>query len=188
MDMPHLQTAAALWDIHRIQQVYLTYAASMDSHAWDLMDQCFLEDAEIRLSALAVRLSGGVEVLSFREWQAMCRAIDPSFDMIQHFLYPPLIDLAGDVAHTRVYFVAQHVKNALAPDSFFTLGGWYDGKLVRRDDDWRLARHELVDTWTAGNPAVLHDGPIPLGAADRVEGHGAPFWLTARGPASPKDS
>ena len=177
--MPAEDSLRGLWDIHKIQQVYLTYAVSMDSHQWDLMDQCFLEDAEIRLSALAVKLSGGIETLTFRGWQSMCRQIDPTFDMIQHYIYSPLIRLDGDIAYTRVYFVAQHVKNALAPEPIFTLGGWYNGELVRRGDDWRIAKHELVDTWISGNPEVIQAGSLEMGAAERVDGHRAPSWLLA---------
>ena len=175
--MTQADRTQALWDIHQIEQVYLTYAMAMDSHAWDLMELCFLEDAEIRLSALAVELSGGVERLDFRGWQRMCRQIDPTFDMLQHYIYPPLVRLDGDVAYTRVYYVAQHVKNALAPDPVFTMGGWYNGELVRHGDGWRIARHELVDTWLSGNPEVIHSKDLPVGAAERVKGHRAPAWI-----------
>lgn len=177
--MTQTDKAQALWDIHQIQQVYLTYAASMDSHRWDLMEQCFTEDAEVRLSALAIKLSGGVETLDFRGWQQMCRTIDPTFDMLQHYIYPPLVKVEGDVAHTRVYFVAQHVKNGLADGSIFTMGGWYNGALVRHGDGWRISRHELVDTWLSGNPEVIASKGLPTGAAERVAGHQFPAWLTA---------
>jgi hypothetical protein len=172
------EAVGRLWDIHQIQQIYLTYATAMDAHHWDLMEACFLEDAEIRLSPLAVKLSGGANVVDFRGWQQMCREIDPTFDSIQHYIYPPLIRLDGDTAYTRVYFVAQHVKNSLRPNRSLTMGGWYNGELVRRGGGWRIAVHELVETWFEGNPEVLTPA-LEIGAAERTAGHRCPPWLVA---------
>ena len=166
-----------LLDIHKIQQVYLSYAAAMDSHQWDLMDRCFLEDAEIQLGSLGAQAAGGVSVVSPKEWQKICRATDSKFDAIQHFIYSPLIDINEDIAETRVYYIAQHVMNKFAPDAFFTIGGWYNSVLRRSGTEWRIARQAAASLWYSGNPEVMMGWSLPIGAQKRGPQHACPAWL-----------
>ena len=170
------RTAEKLWDIHEIEQIYLTYAISMDSHSWDLMSECFVPDARIELGALASKVANAT-LVDLAGWRAICEKTDQTFDMIQHYLYQPLIRLEGHSASTRVYFAAQHALNALAPKPFFTLGGWYDGKLAKVDGRWRITRHKIVETWLDGNPQVVLGLDLDIGAVPRGKEHGAPAWV-----------
>jgi 3-phenylpropionate/cinnamic acid dioxygenase small subunit len=168
-----------LWDIHRIRQIYLTYAAAMDSHKWDLMDQCFYEDAEIVLGSLGRQVSTSSTIVDLETWKRICREIDVTFDAIQHYIHAPLIDIDGDIARVRVYYTAKHVKNALAPASFFTSGGWYNSILKGHQGEWRIKKQTAATLWYSGNPAVILGSLFPVGAQHPGPEHFASAWLTA---------
>ena len=80
-EFPNAESPTNLWDAHEIEQVYLRYAAAMDSHHWDLFDQCFWEEAEIVLGPLGQAASShNTPSVDVRTWKQMCREIDVTFD------------------------------------------------------------------------------------------------------------
>src|SRR5262249_4656617 len=99
-----------------------------------------------------------------------------NLDATQHHLGLPLIRIDGDRAHARCYFMAQHVRNALAPNPFLLIGGWYTDDLVRTERGWRIGRRVGTALWYDGNPLVL-GYEFPMGAVPRGDGHKAPGWL-----------
>src|SRR5262249_53553345 len=95
----------------------------------------------------------------------------------QHHLGLPAIRVEGDRASSRCYFVAQHVRNALAPRPALLIGGWYDDELARGREGWRIRVRRGTAVWCDGNPEVLGALPYPIGAPPRGPGHEAPAWL-----------
>ena len=153
-----------------IQRALATYVVALDSRDLALFDACFTPDAEISLSGTG---SGGMSPAQYRELAETGLA---ALDATHHHLSMPLIRIEGDRAHARFYFQAQHVRNALAPEPFLMIGGWYTDDLVRTERGWRITRKVGTALWYDGNPQVLgYD--FPKGAAPRGDGHRSPDWM-----------
>lgn len=159
-------------DVVAIQQVLARYVIAVDSRAPELLRRCFTADAVIRLA--------GLPELTVDGYIAIAGEALPKLDATLHHLGLPAIMVDGDRASSRVYFMANHVRNALAPaPTGLMIGGWYDDELVRTDAGWRIGRRTGTALWAEGNPAVIEGASYPLGATPRGPGHAAPDWMRA---------
>jgi hypothetical protein len=154
--------------LHEIGQILATYSIAIDTRRPDLLDRCFEAAAQLHLD--------GLGALDLEQYKDLCRTTLPTLDATQHFLGAPAILVEGDRALSRCYFVAQHVRNALAPRPALLVGGWYDDELARGAGGWRICRRRGTAVWYDGNPDVL-GYPFPMGASPRGPGHEAPVWL-----------
>jgi hypothetical protein len=50
---------------------------------------------------------------------------------------------------------AHHVYDPEDPESWYTVGGYYDDTLIRVDGRWLLTSVRLTVTWRAGDPAIM---------------------------------
>ncbi|WP_157219714.1 nuclear transport factor 2 family protein [Flavisphingomonas formosensis] len=151
-----------------IQNAIATYVIAVDTRDIDLFDIVFTPDAKIELAN-----TGTFDPASYG---SLCRENLAQLDGTQHHLGLPAINIDGDIAHARTYFVAQHSLNALAPDPHLVIGGWYDDTLARTAVGWRITHRTGTAVWFDGNPNVLGYA-FPTGAAPRGPGHAAPGWL-----------
>jgi len=159
---------ATLLALHEIEQVLATYPIAIDTRRPELLDRCFAAQARLHLD--------GVGELDLDGYKELCRTALPGLDATQHHLGLPAIRVEGERAFSRCYFVAQHVRNALAPRAALLVGGWYDDELARAAGAWRIARRRGTAVWYDGNPDVLGYA-FPMGASPRGPGHAAPAWL-----------
>ena len=118
----------------------------------------------------------GVGELDLAGYKDLCRSALPSLDATQHHVGLPALRIEGERAYSRAYFIAQHVRNALAPRPLLLIGGWYDDELARSAGAWRIVRRRGTAVWYDGNPDVLGYA-FPMGASPRGPGHAAPGWL-----------
>jgi hypothetical protein len=158
-----------LLDIQDINRALALYVVAIDTRELSLFDRCFTPDAQIIL--------GGVGEMTPASYKELATKGLGALNATQHHLGLPLIDLDGDRAHARCYFMAQHVRNDLAAKPFLMIGGWYTDDLLRTDDGWRITRRVGTALWYDGNPEVLGMGNFPMGATPRAEGHLPPDWL-----------
>ena len=169
MGLSQDDSVSRILDFQEIQRVLAIYVVALDSRALSLFDQCFTPDAEIVLA--------GVGTMTPESYKRIADEGLGALDCTQHHLGLPIIDIDGDRAHARCYFMAQHARNDLAPQALLMIGGWYTDDLVRTTGGWRIARRVGTALWYDGNPKVL-GYEFPNGAAPRGEGHKAPAWLT----------
>ncbi len=161
-------------DYLSIQNALALYVTAIDTRDLALFDLCFTPDAQIQLSGVG---DGPMSPATYRQ---LSEAGLAALDATQHHLSLPLIEIDGDRAHARCYFMAQHVRNALAPSPFLMIGGWYTDDLIRTEQGWRITRRTGTALWFDGNPQVLgYD--FPGGASPRGGGHLAPGWLAGAG-------
>jgi hypothetical protein len=162
-------TLQRLLDYEDIKRALAIYSVAIDSRDFSLFYECFTPDAVINLAGM-----GEMTPVRYMEMAEIGLA---TMDGTQHHLGLPLIKLHEDIAHARTYFMAQHVKNALAPNACLLIGGWYTDDLVRTAEGWRIAKRSGTAVWYDGNPMVLgYD--FPMGAVPRHAGHGVPGWVT----------
>ncbi len=92
-------------------------------------------------------------------------AVTPLFgglDATQHTMTNPLVEIEGDAARCRVYMQAAHFLHrddleieTGSADPEFTIGGYYDDRLVRVGDRWLIERVALTVWWRRGNDGIM---------------------------------
>ena len=109
------------------------YAKAIDTKDWKLLDSCFTADAHLDYTS-----AGGVKG-AYPEVRAWLEKALAPFPMTVHFISNTTVDLEGDGARTRTY-----VLNPMGfpnPDGtlhLFTVGAYYNDRLVRTGEGWRI--------------------------------------------------
>lgn len=123
-------------DRRQLQDVMLSYAAAVDDRDMARYRACFAEDAEI--------IGFGEETVTGADaWTASVESQLDAFSSTQHLMSPQLAAITGDTASARTDVQALHVLKD-GNGAMFTLWATYLTDFVRKDDGWKISRHELV--------------------------------------------
>ena len=123
-------------DRRQLQDVMLSYAAAVDDRDMARYRACFAEDAEI--------VGFGDETVTGADaWTASVESQLDAFSSTQHLMSPQLAAITGDTASARTDVQALHVLKD-GNGAMFTLWATYLTDFVRKDDGWKISRHELV--------------------------------------------
>ena len=123
-------------DRRQLQDVMLSYAAAVDDRDMARYRACFAEDAEI--------VGFGEETVTGADaWTASVESQLDAFSSTQHLMSPQLAAITGDTASARTDVQALHVLRD-GNGAMFTLWATYLTDFVRKDDGWKISRHELV--------------------------------------------
>jgi ketosteroid isomerase-like protein len=134
-----------LADRRAIEDAVICYGHAIDSRNYARLRDCMKPDVRVKYGA-ADWLTGADEAGRY-----CARALDP-LDMSQHRFSSIDVKLDGDRARSTTYLCAEHVKDG----ERFTVGGHYLDEWERTPVGWRIAKRQLVTTWTDGNAAVLN--------------------------------
>jgi 3-phenylpropionate/cinnamic acid dioxygenase small subunit len=142
----------ALQDRHAIEELMHRYAWMVDRREWKRMDEVFAPGATIDYTS-----TGGIkgEYRATLAW--LDRALAP-WPINLHFLTNLQLELDGDRARSRILFQAP--MGRARPDGtqeVITNGGWYDDRLVRTAQGWRIAERVCNQ--------ILMIGSLPPGYA-----------------------
>jgi hypothetical protein len=137
-----------LSDRLQINDLLIRYTRAIDTKDWALLDTCFTPDAHVDYTS-----AGGVagDYPKVRAW--LEKALAP-FPMTVHALANSIVEIDGDRATARTY-----VHNPMGfanPDGslhIFTVGAFYNDKLVWTDDGWKI-RERIEET-------AFMDGSMP---------------------------
>jgi len=117
-----------------ITDLLARYADAIDHQRWDDLDGVFTADAVIDYTAFGVPRGGVAETKQFLA-EAM-----PGHVSYTHLLGLPVITIAGDTATARTPCQNPMVYlDADAKEQVYVCGLWYDDRLVRTPDGWRIA-------------------------------------------------
>jgi ketosteroid isomerase-like protein len=123
-------------DRHAIQDVIVTYAASVDDRNFDAYRSCFADDVELEGF-------GPEPVHGLDTWMEFVVDALASYRATQHMLGVPKIEIDGDTASMRTDVQASHFPSD--PDGkTFTLWATYETKLGRHAAGWKIQHHRLV--------------------------------------------
>ena len=123
-------------DRRQLQDVMLSYAAAVDDRDMARYRACFAEDAEI--------VGFGEETVTGADaWTASVENQLDAFSSTQHLMSPQLAVVTGDTASARTDVQALHVLKD-GNGAMFTLWATYLTDFVRKEDGWKISRHELV--------------------------------------------
>ena len=117
-----------------IDDLLTRYATAVDNKDWDLYTTCFTPDAFIDYTS-----AGGIKgtLPEVRDWLAQ---VLPAFPMTQHVVTNRAVALAGDTATCRsCFYNPMGLPEGSSGLVLFIDGGYYNVKLVRTPNGWRIA-------------------------------------------------
>lgn len=143
---------AVAW--HAVYDLSLRYAEGIDRRDWAAYATCFDDLVQVDFSSFTQR-PAAADPVTAAEWIATVRATIDGFVSTQHLIGNHRITIESpDEGRYTAYVQAQHWMDR---DRWYLLGGWYDNRVVRRADGWRLASVTINQTWDAGNRDLLRE-------------------------------
>lgn len=133
-------------DRSAIIDVAIAYAWALDTKQLDDLRSIFLPDATAMLRGVECN---GVDEIMRRIGGAILR-----LDATQHLISNHQVRVDGDSATHRCYLQSQHVLAGTDGGDNYIVGGYYDDRLVRTPEGWRIAHRVMQQTWVEGNPNV----------------------------------
>jgi 3-phenylpropionate/cinnamic acid dioxygenase small subunit len=130
-----------------IDDLLTRYTVAIDNKDWDLLATCFTPDAHIDYSA-----SGGTEG-KYPEVAAWLGETLAAFPMTQHFCTNRTVTLAADTATVRSYFYNPMGFPDAEGQKLMFVGGYYNDRIVRTADGWRIAERIEEMAWMDTRPA-----------------------------------
>lgn len=140
-----------LSDRIEINDLIARYAHAVDERNWDAMDALFTADAVIDYSEL------GGSSGSVAHTKAFLAEAMPRFSAFQHLSATSKIDLDGDKASAKTILFNPMVMDHEGKKQVFFIGLWYEDKLVRTPDGWRIAHRREKKCWDYNAP----EGMLP---------------------------
>jgi SnoaL-like domain len=136
---------ATILDRIEIHELMFRYGMGVDRKDWDLYRSVFTEDAQIDYTD-----SGGIRagVDDMIEW--LSKALAP-FVGLHHNMTNHIVTFENDGARACTYFLAFHTTlDGAGGEVVFAMGGFYQDRLVRTRDEWRIADRNELGVWMEG--------------------------------------
>ncbi|MEM9130907.1 MAG: nuclear transport factor 2 family protein [Actinomycetota bacterium] len=136
-----------------VARTVYTYAYGIDHCDWELYRSIFAERIDVDFSSY-----DGAEAMTVtaEEWLGRVQPLFTGLDATQHTMSNPLVDLDadGERARCRMYMQAAHFLTDW-PEPEFTIGGFYDDRLRRTADGWRITSVTLTVWWRRGDERLM---------------------------------
>jgi len=135
-----------------ISDVLYRYGSGLDARDWGLWRSAFCERATIDLSSF-----NGVEPveLPIDSHIRGAQGTFAGFDTTQHMITNHRHWIDGGDARVVAHMRAEHWATGVRGGDRFTMFGYYDNRVRRTSDGWRLCVVKLVCTRYAGNLDVM---------------------------------
>jgi len=133
-------------DHQAIVDLTIAYAWALDTKQVEQLRDIFTPDATASLRGVDCE---GVDAIINRIGGSITR-----LDATQHLIGNHQISIDSDQATCRCQLQSQHVKHGVDGGDTFLIGGYYEDRLARTSDGWRITHRVMAQTWTTGNPAV----------------------------------
>jgi hypothetical protein len=134
-------------DEKAIIDLTIAYTWALDTKQFDVLRDVFAADATAMLHGVAC---DDRDAIISRISGALVR-----FDVTQHLIGNQQVRIDGDTATCRCQLQSQHVKRGTEGGDNYIVGGFYDDRLARTADGWRIIHRTMEETWNAGNRAVV---------------------------------
>lgn len=128
------------------------YALGIDTRDWALHRSIFTDTITMDFSSYS---DTPAATLSADDWVTGLKPLFTGLDATQHVMTNPLVDVDGDTARLRMYMQAEHFLNDGAGTPDFAIGGYYDDRLERTADGWRINAVTLNVFWSRGNRHIM---------------------------------
>jgi SnoaL-like domain len=138
-------------DVIAIINVVNLYPVAVDTQQWDIFDQIFTRDTEADFGGPA----------AWRDLAALKRdfeTIHAPFSATLHTTSNHQVVVDGDRANCISHVHGRFLRD-IPGDNMYEAGGWYDDRLVRTPDGWRIKSRIYRPIWAGGNPGVMETAP-----------------------------
>jgi SnoaL-like domain len=129
------------------------YATGIDQRDWPQYRSIFAEEVLYDFSSYGANRPP--RLLRSADWVDSLVPLFTGLDATQHSMTNPMVRVDGDHADITMYMQAHHVFESADPESYYTLGGYYDDTLVRSGDGWLITGVKLTVTWQRGKYDVM---------------------------------
>ena len=136
-----------------VAETLYRYAAAVDRRDWTLYRSLFADAVHVDFSSFDPGLRP--QEVDANDWVAGVASVFGGLASTQHSMSNPRVTVGDDEAQITMHVRAHHVFDADDPDSWYTVGGFYDDTLVRSAGEWVLTGVRLTVTWRAGDPRVM---------------------------------
>ncbi|MBW2444356.1 MAG: nuclear transport factor 2 family protein [Deltaproteobacteria bacterium] len=145
----------SLHELHARQGIRDTlsdYAAGIDLRDWPRYRACFTEEVDIDFETFSG--SPGQRIAA-DDWVAGVKMGLTGFQSTQHLISNHRIAVEGDEASCVANVQAQHYLPNDDVADLYTLGGYYEDRLVRDAESWKIRACRLTVTWTRGDRSLF---------------------------------
>jgi 3-phenylpropionate/cinnamic acid dioxygenase small subunit len=140
-----------------IDDLLTRYATAVDTQDWNLYASCFTPDAFIDYTA-----AGGIKG-HLPEVKAWIAQVIPVFPMTQHVVANRAVTLNGDTATARsCFFNPMGLPDEDGGRVLFFDGGYYNDKLVRTPEGWRIAERIEETSYSTRLHRIAEKGELGL--------------------------
>ncbi len=157
-----------LLDRAAIIDVMSNYATGLDARDWVLWRSVFVEEVVFDLSFWSGQKARLLQVDRVVSSQARIFA---ELSVTQHFFTNHRITVSGDTAQCRMHMRAEHWLKPVplaegvgtSEDSLnnrYTMFGYYDDKLVRTEQGWKIREMQLKVTRSEGPRSVMDEAAL----------------------------
>lgn len=143
-------------DREAIIAVLTNYATGLDARDWTLWRSVFLDEVIFDLSSWTGVAPRPLE--TDRVVAAQARIFAELVET-QHFFTNHQIVIDGDTARAQMHMRAEHwlADPGIEGTDRYTMFGYYDDRLARTADGWKIAEMQLNVTRTEGNRWVMEE-------------------------------
>ena len=135
-------------DEQAVIDVAIRYTWALDFGDWDGLDQVFLPEATADFGGPETEV--GIDAIKAR----IRRSLEP-LDGSQHLCGNHQVSIDGDTATHRCYMHAQHIRKEVEDGSLYVVAGYYEDRMERTPEGWRIAHRTLTPMWFDGNREVI---------------------------------
>ena len=128
------------------------YAYGIDTRDWALYRSIFADEIQMDFSSYNGNPGSSMKA---DDWVAGCKVLFTGLDATQHSMSNPLVDVKDDHARCRMYMQAEHFFFNQQGSQDFALGGYYDDRLIRTTDGWKIEAVTLNVLWSRGNRHIM---------------------------------
>jgi len=133
-------------DQMEIQKLLTRYCTGIDTKQYDMLDSVFTPDATIDYT------SAGGPRGPFPEVKAWLETVLAIFPMTQHVVGNFDITVNGDTGTSRcTFFNPMALGNEDGTRQMLFVGGYYNDKLIRTSDGWRITERVEEGAWNYGD-------------------------------------
>ena len=148
-----MDRAAALWDMHLIEQVYYRYCEIIDAKDFDALTEVFTADSVGDYRSSNGILQTGTAALAARLHIGM--GAESDCGPTQHNVFNVRTTLDGDRATSAAHFYAVHQGVRHCAGDIYTCWGEYRDAWLRTSNGWRIAHRAYRNFLTEGPVDVI---------------------------------
>jgi 3-phenylpropionate/cinnamic acid dioxygenase small subunit len=148
-----------------IRDTLSNYASGIDLRDWPRYRACFTEEIDVDFESFS---GSPGRTISAEDWVSGVKLALTGFQSTQHVISNHRIVLEGDEASCIANVQARHYLPNDEVDDLYTLGGYYENRLVRDAGSWKIRACRLTVTWAHGDRGLFDRAAKRLAGMDRA--------------------